>query len=32
MFRESVFENLARGFSSAEIFHLLKVRKYQLKE
>ena len=32
MFRESVFENLARGFSRAEIFHLLKVRKYRLKE
>ena len=31
MFRESVFENLARGFSSSEISHLLKVRKYQLK-
>ena len=31
MFRASVFENLARGVSSSEIFHLLKVYKYQLK-
>ena len=30
MFRESVFDNMARGFSSEEILQEPKVREYQL--
>ena len=31
MFRESVFDNMADGFSSQEILEQPKVREYQLK-